>query len=198
MSRLSAKRPVKKTAIPAARRNRGHRQGITMYTPANPVRYSLKQGEMFVGEEVAHVETLLGSCVAVVMFSPRCRVGSVCHSMLPSCRNEEPCAGGCEQGPRYVDCAVQRMLEWFTKRGIQRRELVVKLFGGSDMFSAEEPTGTRKGIGRQNIERALQVIQEEGLRLAASDVGGLRGRKIIVKTYTGEVFLKRLSRSELK
>ena len=172
----------------------------TTFTPSNPARYSLKSGELFVGEEIAQIETLLGSCVAVVMFSPRCRVGAVCHSLLPSCRTEEPCAGRCLQGPRFVDCSIQRMLEWFLKRGIMRNELVVKLFGGSDMFAAEQGdgNGTRKGIGQQNIDRAMQVLEREGLHLAASDVGGLRGRKIIFKTYTGEVFLKRLRRSELK
>ncbi|MEW6521945.1 MAG: chemotaxis protein CheD [Thermodesulfobacteriota bacterium] len=165
--------------------------------PVEPVRYYLKPGELFVGEEAARVKTLLGSCVAVTMFSPRCRVGSLCHSMLPTCRNENPCTGGCHDGPRYVDCAIRRMLDWFVKRGIGREEIEVKVFGGSDMFSG--PQGHEyKGIGNQNIEMALKIIEKEGLKLKASDVGGLRGRKIIFKSYSGEVFLKRLRRSEFK
>lgn len=177
--------------------NGQQRPAGTILTPANPVHYSLSPGELFIGEEVAQVETLLGSCVAVVMFSPRHRVGAICHSLLPSCRNEEPCGNSCQHAPRFVDCSIKRMLEWFLQREIKRREIVVKLFGGSDMFSTDkEPS--RIAIGRQNIERALQVLDEERLVLAASDVGGLRGRKIIFRTYTGEIFMKRLNRSELK
>jgi chemotaxis protein CheD len=165
--------------------------------PDQPARYYLKPGELFAGEEAARVKTVLGSCVAVTMFSPRCRVGSLCHSMLPTCRNENPCVGGCQDGPRYVDCAIRQMLEWFGKRGIGRHEIVVKVFGGSDMFSG--PQGHEyKGIGRQNVDMALTIIGKEGLRLAASDLGGPWGRKIIFKSYSGEVFLKRLNRSELK
>ena len=197
MSRILAKKQVNGTATPAARKKKEPRQAKTTYTPSNPLHYSLKPGELFLGEEVAQIETLLGSCVAVVMFSPRCRVGAVSHSMLPSCRNEEPCASRCLQGPRFVDCSIQRMLEWFLKKGIMRSELVVKLFGGSDMFSADQDR-VHKGIGQQNIDRALQVLEQEGLHLAASDVGGVRGRKIIFKTHTGEVFLKRLRHSEFK
>ncbi|MEW6520252.1 MAG: chemotaxis protein CheD [Thermodesulfobacteriota bacterium] len=164
---------------------------------AKPARYYLKPGELFAGEEAALVKTVLGSCVAVTMFSPRCQVGTLCHSMLPSCRNENPCVGGCQDGPRYVDCAIRRMLEWFHTRGIGRDEIEVKVFGGSDMFAGPRDS-EYKGIGRQNIDMALQTLEQEGLRLAASDVGGPRGRKIIFKSYSGEVFLKRLNRAEFK
>jgi chemotaxis protein CheD len=161
---------------------------------AEPARYFLKPGELFVGAESAMVETLLGSCVSIALFSTRHRVGAVCHSLLPTCRRENPCRLDCQESSRYVDCSIRRMLEWFLERGIKQREIVVKLFGGSDLLAGPEGSGC-KGVGQQNIDRALQVIAEEGLFLAASDVGGVRGRKIVFKTYTGEVFLKRLSRT---
>ena len=163
---------------------------------AEPARYYLKPGELFVGEEATLVETLLGSCVAVTMFSPRYQLGSVCHSLLPNCRRERPNCGECREASRYVECSIREMLNWFLQRGIRQREIVVKLFGGSDLLSGPEGNATR-GIGRQNIERAISVLDEEGLLLSVSDVGGVRGRKIIFKTYTGEIFLKRLSRSGL-
>ncbi len=143
------------------------------------------------------MKTVLGSCVAVTMFSPRCRVGSLCHSMLPSCRNENPCTGGCQDGTALCGLRHPADAGVVRKAGDWAREIVVKVFGGSDMFSG--PQGNEhKGIGRQNIDMALTIIEKEGLRLAASDVGGPRGRKIIFKSYSGEVFLKRLNRSELK
>jgi len=142
------------------------------------------------------VETVLGSCVAIAMFSPRYLVGSLSHCMLPSCGNPKSRTVNCPKEARFVDCALHCMLDWFLQRGIRRREIVVKVFGGADMFSGSEGN-SRMGVGRQNIESALQVIEQEGLYLAAFDLGGMGGRKIFFKTYTGEIFLKRLNQSEL-
>ena len=196
MKRLPANRYGVPAAIHTASSHRQPTSFKALIYRAKPARYYLKPGELFVGEEGMMVETLLGSCVAVSMFATRYRVGSICHSLLPSCRNETPCTTVCQDGPRYVDCSIRRMLTWFLTHGVLRKEIVVKLFGGSDLLSGPEGS-LRKGVGRQNIERALAVIDEEGLYLAASDVGGLRGRKILFKTYTGEIFLKRLQRSGL-
>jgi len=168
-----------------------------------PVRHKLhghylKPGKMFFGERATLVSTLLGSCVAVTMFSPRCRVGAICHGLLPSRQDEHRCLGSCEEGARYVDCAIRLMLDWFTQLGILRSEIEVKAFGGSDMFAVKEGENRTSSVGRQNLDKALSLIDEAGLRLLASDLGGPRGRKIYFSTHTGEVLLKRLNRSRIK
>lgn len=167
----------------------------TATAPAGAARHFLLPGELFTGREAAMVGTLLGSCVAVTMFSPRCRVGAVCHGMLPSCRNDQPCRGECPDGPRYVECSINRMLAWFSSQGILHTEIEVKVFGGSDMFADSSGETKRRGVGRQNIDMALQVLERDGLLPVVSDLGGRRGRKIFFKTDTGEVFLKRLGQS---
>jgi chemotaxis protein CheD len=159
-------------------------------------RYYLKPGEMFIGEESALVETVLGSCVAIAIFSPRYLIGTLSHSMLPSCGKAKSPVENCSQGARFVDWSLHCMLDWFLRRGALRQELVVKVFGGSEMFTGAEGN-VRVGVGRQNIESALQIIEQEGLYLAAFDLGGDKGRKIFFKTNTGEIFLKRLNQSEL-
>ena len=158
----------------------------------------LKPGEMFFGDQDTLVSTLLGSCVAVTMFSPRCRVGSICHGLLPSRREEHHCTGSCEEGARYMDCAIRLMLDWFTQRGIVRSEIEVKVFGGSDMFAFKAGESRTPTVGRQNLEKALHLIDKAGLRLLASDLGGPRGRKIYFSTNTGEVLMKRLIKSRFK
>ncbi len=161
-----------------------------------PRRIFLKPGNLYLGEKPALISTLLGSCVAVTMFSPRLKSGGISHGLLPGCR-EKSCAGGdfCPEGVRYVDCSIRRMFDWFRQRGAARGEIEVKVFGGSDMFGAKDETA-RTSVGRQNIARAFQVLDEEHLRIAASDVGGEAGRKILFFTHTGEVLLKHLRRTE--
>ncbi len=152
----------------------------------------LKPGEMRLCEEPTIVTTLLGSCVAVTMYNERLGIGAICHGLLPSCRNAGPCDGHCLEGFRYVDCSIRLMLEGFQKRGIGQGEIAVKVFGGSDMFNVKGGAGKGRSVGRQNVEKAIQIIDREGLKITASDLGGPRGRKIYFYTNNGEVLLKRL------
>lgn len=156
----------------------------------------LKPGEMFFGTEPALVSTLLGSCVSVVMFAPRLRIGAICHGLLPVCRDNAncQCTSECGDGFRYVSCSIRLMLDRFRNAGVGSRELEVKLFGGSDMFALEGNERGKQGVGRQNVEIARQILDEEGIRVMAADTGGARGRKIYFYTHTGEVLMKRLNR----
>jgi chemotaxis protein CheD len=170
---------------------------IFMDNETVPENIYLKPGEIYFSHKPAVISTLLGSCVSVTMFSHRMGAGAICHGLLPSCKGQKPCECDkfCSEGMRYVDCSIMRMLEWFERNGVARGEIDVKVFGGADMLSGPE-SAAKATVGQQNISMAFQVIEKENLRIAASDVGGLRGRKIIFSTHTGEVLLKRLLKSE--
>jgi chemotaxis protein CheD len=155
----------------------------------------LKPGEMYFGTEPTLVSTLLGSCVSVVMFAPRPRIGAICHGLLPHCRDSSNCrcTAACTAGFRYMTCSINMMLQRFRQVGVTCQELQVKLFGGADMF-ARAPSGREsRSVGRRNIEVAQQFLAAEGIRPIAADTGGGRGRKIFFYTHTGEVLLKRLN-----
>ena len=170
-----------------------------MDNQALPVQIYLKPGDIYISDKPAMISTLLGSCVAVTMFSPRLGAGAISHGVLPCCKGKKPCEDDeyCREGVRYVDCSIMRMLGWFMQNGVAREEIDVKVFGGSDMLSAPEST-TKATVGQQNIAMAFHVLEKEMLRVSTSDVGGLRGRKIIFSSNTGEVLLKRLRKSELE
>ncbi len=156
----------------------------------------LKPGEMHFATEPTLVSTLLGSCVAVVMYDPQTCVGAISHCLLPAHRDRSccECETFCREAFRYVDCSIKRMLDEFCRNGVRTESLQVKLFGGSDMFSLKAGPGGKPTVGKQNIEKALHSLTNARLTLVASDVGGLRGRKIYFYTHTGEVLLKRLNK----
>lgn len=141
------------------------------------------------------VATILGSCVSVTLFHPPSRTGAICHGLLPhcSCESDHCRAVGCRECFRYVDCAILHLLEQFDRRRCPRHELVVKLFGGADLLPTDDPENT---IGRQNVRIARLVLENEGLRIHAADVGGNQGRKLHFFTHTGEVHLRRFSHRE--
>jgi chemotaxis protein CheD len=158
--------------------------------PQKPVQLYLNPGEIVVAESPASVTTVLGSCVAVTLFSPRTRFGAICHAVLPSGLEIEP--------GKYVDQSIRYMLDYLTDKGLDPQECVVKVFGGADMFAQANPARAGRTIGAQNIEAALATLAAAELKPTVVEVGGSLGRKLIFRTHTGEVFIKRVLKEQLK
>lgn len=155
----------------------------------------LKAGEMHFGDKPSLVITVLGSCLSVTMFDRRTGAGGICHGLLPACENRTACLKTCRQPFRYVDCSIRQMLLLFERRGSHRRDIEVKCFGGADMFTRPIEKKGVVSVGRQNIMTAEAALSREGFRIVKQDVGGLGGRKVFFYTHTGEVLLKRLTRT---
>ncbi|MBF0516480.1 MAG: chemotaxis protein CheD [Nitrospirae bacterium] len=155
----------------------------------------LKPGEVYVTEKPALVKTVLGSCVSVTMFdSARC-VGAMCHGMLPDCGGKG--CGDCPEKLKYVTCSVKYILDKIQVKGADAGRLQVKLFGGGEVLSSRA-NDWKASVGRQNIEAALSILEDLGLRPLTSDLGGDRGRKIFFNTQTGEVLLKKLRKTAVE
>lgn len=136
------------------------------------------------------VTTVLGSCVAVTMFSPSRQVGAICHGMLPG----HPVPG---QDLFYVDTAVRYIYGKMVKYEATE-DMVVKMFGGAQVLDIANYTSDKLTVGEQNVARAEAVIKELGLKLAKTDIGGMRGRKLFFSMKNGDVYLRRMgTRSDL-
>lgn len=144
----------------------------------------LKPGEVFISKGPTLVSTVLGSCVAVTLFSPARRCGAICHAMLPE-------NIGTENDLRYVDAALQHIYAQLVRRG-NITDLVVKLFGGAKVLDVGEVSSSRLTIGDQNILKAEEILAELGFTISARDTGGLRGRKLFFCTRSGDVYLRRM------
>lgn len=151
----------------------------------------LLPGDLAIVHRPSLLVTVLGSCVSVTFWDVRSHLAAMCHGVLP-----EPGRGrDDEASSRYVEPAIVRMLAEFRAARVPREGLQVKLFGGGEVLAPSGEAGRRvPSVGAQNVRRALEVLDREGLTLAASDVGGVRGRKILFNTRTGEVLLRRLSK----
>lgn len=152
----------------------------------------LQTGDCFIAVQPTLVTTVLGSCVAVTMHAPKQGIGTICHAFLPDSSADKFKAD--PQICRYVDTALQNMLESLDRLGVPRRDLVVKMFGGSTGIAVRGMEGSSYDIGRRNLEMARKLLRFVRLKVVVEDVGGARGRKILFNTQTGEVWLKRLNR----
>jgi chemotaxis protein CheD len=154
--------------------------------PELPVIY-LKPAEIFISENPAIVTTTLGSCVSVIFFHRRQRIGAICHALLPSGQESE-------NKFKFVDSSISWMLDRFIFWGIKPTQLQVKLFGGSDMLESFRGLASTT-IGQQNIHKALEIFKARSLKLISSNVGGIYGRKIFFYTHTGKVLMKQIKKA---
>jgi len=143
----------------------------------------LHPGEMAFCDRPTLVETVLGSCVSVIMRNPRLQLGCICHAMLP-------CSRGDRREPlKYVDSSIRCMLQMLARHSSRKEDLEVKLFGGASMGRLIPRS---QSVGHQNVEAAMTLVHEEGLKVRTSDTGGTSGRKLLFYTATGEVLVKRI------
>ena len=92
-----------------------------------------------------------------------------------------------------MDFSIRYLAQQFDALGASRNELIVKVFGGADVLHVAETRRHRPTVGALNGKAALETLTEEGLSVSASDLGGIRGRRIHFHTGTGEVLLYRLN-----
>ncbi len=144
----------------------------------------LKPGEVVVAREPVLVSTVLGSCVAVTLFSPSCGVGAICHAMLPD-------NAGRDEDLRYVDTALRHIFRKVTGYGAGK-DLVVKLFGGAKVLDIGNVGSPAITVGEKNVARALEILDSLGLTATSVDTGGVVGRKLFFCTRNGDVYLRRM------
>jgi chemotaxis protein CheD len=150
----------------------------------------LNPAEIVVAEAPATVTTVLGSCVAVTLFSPRTRIGSICHAVLPSGLGPEP--------GKFADQAIRYMIDYFHEQQIDTDELVAKVFGGADMFPQMRGSRNQGTIGAQNIRASLAALEQAGINPAVVEVGGQQGRKLVFFSDTGDVYIKRVRKDQMR
>ena len=147
----------------------------------------LKPGEVIISANPILVSTVLGSCVAVTMYSQEKRVGSICHAMFPNNLKQE-------DNLLYVDTAVhylhRKMFEYDAGT-----DLIVKLFGGAQVMVGGHSTDIRQSIGEQNIAQAKKTLEQLDRQIFKEDIGGKLGRKLLFSIKTGDVYLRRLKSS---
>jgi chemotaxis protein CheD len=157
-----------------------------------PDRVFLQPAGIVVANQPALIRTVLGSCVAITMRSPRLGLAAVAHCLLPHAGAPAATLAPAE-ALRYVDSTVDLMLMAFARCGVTPREIEVKLFGGADNMNAADP-GRGYQVGKRNVETALAALGERGIVPAARGVGGRSGRVIDFDTASGEVLVRRLPR----
>ena len=144
----------------------------------------LNPGDWAIGGAGEVFGTLLGSCVALVLWHPMMRIGSVCHYVLP----EREGRRSSEPDGRYGVEVLGAMVKTLASRGVAIAQCTAKLFGGARVYEAD--SRPQSDVGARNIACAHEFLQNAGLALTAEHVGGQGWRRLCFDAGTGEVWMR--------
>ncbi len=142
----------------------------------------IHSGQLFVAARDTTIMTVLGSCVAVCLYDPVSKISGMNHYLLPLWNNEGLAS------PKYGNISIEKLVDAMESVGCARRNIVAKVFGGASPNNFT--SSTQKLIGEKNINVAMDMLQEFNIKVVASDVGGIRGRKIAMNSTTGKVIMR--------
>jgi chemotaxis protein CheD len=162
----------------------------------------LPAGQFHFGGGPLRVHTLLGTCVAIMLWHPAKRIGGMCHYLLPERMANAPKDGA---GPGlYADDVMGLIAGALHGSQTRAEEYVVKIAGGGNMFPehlvdracrADACTAARRAtcqsIGCKNSSAGRTLLYAAGFTISAENLGGHGSRQVIFDLSCGDVWIKR-------
>jgi len=122
----------------------------------------------------------LGSCIAVVAYDAKNRIGGIAHIMLfgkaPENKKQEE--------NKYAENAISNLLLQMQKAGADKKKMEFCLAGGANVLRRNDDT-----IAKKNCNSVLQIMKEQKLKIKAKSLGGTQRRSISLDISSGKVNL---------
>ena len=131
----------------------------------------LHPGDVALGRLGDRFETLLGSCVSLILTDPRRTVAVMCHVVHSGA---SPVAERRAE-TTHAEPALAAMFTLLQGCGITPRLCEAYLYGGGNMFPS---LFKHAHVGADNTEWALQALADLGIRLLGQNTGGTAFRRI--------------------
>jgi chemotaxis protein CheD len=126
----------------------------------------------------------LGSCIAVTLYDPACKIGGMIHYQLPDSDMDEDRA---KRDPfMFADTGLHLLINKMVEMGANKKRMTVKAAGGAAM--ATGPKGF--DIGKRNFLSLRKVLWQYGIMMNSHDVGGSNPRNMYLDIETGTVSVK--------
>lgn len=132
-------------------------------------RINIIQGEYQVTDDDEVVlSTILGSCIAACLRDPIAGVGGMNHFLLPG----DGARGEGGESARYGVHLMELLINGLLKKGASRDRIEAKIIGGGKTIPG------LSNVGEKNAVFAKTFLEDEGIRIVGTNVGGDHGRKL--------------------
>nr|PZN10831.1 MAG: chemotaxis protein CheD [Caldicoprobacter oshimai] len=128
----------------------------------------------------------LGSCVGIALYDKTTKTAGLAHVMLPSSKLIK----NNQNKAKFVDTAVEYLLELMMKMDAQRKCITAKIAGGAQMFSFKGNASEILNIGERNVQATIDVLRQHNIPIIAQDTGGNYGRTIELHAKNGILVVK--------
>ncbi|MFH1138101.1 MAG: response regulator [Pseudomonadota bacterium] len=146
----------------------------------------LLPGEYIISKKPHSVTTLLGSCVAICLYSQTGKFGGINHYMLPTSSTGEKSA-------KYGDYAIQTLLTFMERGAGTLKGAEAMVFGGASVVGAIK---SGANIGEKNIALAMEMLRNNGIPITKEFTGGNTGLKIRYQTWDNQIQYRLIERSQ--
>ena len=129
------------------------------------------------GEQL--ISSPLGSCVAVMAYDIKLKIGGMAHLMLPgkSLKNNN------HDKNKYAFNAINCLLSQLYARGARDSNIEICLTGGANVLKNKNDT-----ISSDVIESVLEIFDKKKLKIRAKSLGGFERRSARLDLNTGIVY----------
>ena len=143
---------------------------FTAWAEPNPAQV-LHPGDVALASRGDRLETLLGSCVSIILTDPRRTAAAMCHIV------HSGAAPADERGAEttHAEPALAAMFELLQVCGISPHLCEAYLYGGGNMFPS---LFKQAHVGQNNTDWAVQALADFGIPLRSQDTGGTVFRRI--------------------
>ncbi|MHC4182027.1 MAG: chemotaxis protein CheD [Planctomycetota bacterium] len=136
-------------------------------------------GDLKVAKSPKTIKTSLGSCIGVVLYDSRNKIGGMLHLMLPKRNDREG------KLSKYADTGIPLLVDLMVNQANANKKLLTaKMFGGAKMFNVNSELFD---IGKSNTIETKKILETMNIRILATKTGGTKGFQISLDTNTGIV-----------
>ncbi len=127
----------------------------------------------------------LGSCIGIALYDKNLKIAGLAHIMLPDSTQ----FNNVSVPMKFADLAIPLLIKEMEKKGSSVKSLIAKIAGGASMFNFSDKNIV-SDIGKRNAIAVKEKLNEIGIKVIAEEIGGNKGRTMIVDSNDGKVTIR--------
>jgi chemotaxis protein CheD len=146
--------------------------------PGSNSTHILHPGDVALGFSGDTLETLLGSCVSLILVDPRRTIGAMCHIV-----HSGDATSYSQVNSAHAQKAILVMFGLLQSVGISPHLCDSYVYGGANMFPGLYSSDS---VGQRNVQWMLNFLHDQDIRVIEQFTGGTSYRKVKLLVGAGE------------